>query len=109
LQDRTHTSLRPSGAAACSSHSLLALDLRDLAHGRVDDADGDRHAHVTHGEAAQRGVRLERLDDEGAHGLEHDVARIAGLDVLGVLLDNLVRAAVNLVLDLLIGGEGGAE
>ena len=84
-----------------SGHLLgLALHLGDLAGRSVDDTDGNRHAHVADGKATQRGVRLERLDDEGAHGLKENIAGIARLDVLRVLLNNLVGTAIDLVLDL---------
>lgn len=70
-----------------------------LLHG-LDDANGDRLAHVAHGEAAERRVGRERLD---AHrlGRDHlDVGGVAVLDELGRSLELLARAAVDLGLDL---------
>jgi len=81
---------------------LLAGHLGEVALGHtLDDADGDGAAHVAHGEAAERRVLGEGLD---AHGLGrgHDGdAGVAGLDELGVLLENLAGAAVHLLGDLL--------
>ncbi|GET87561.1 elongation factor 1-alpha [Leishmania tarentolae] len=66
----------------------------------LDDADGDRLAHVAHSKAAKRRVVVEHLH---AHRLLrhhlHDRG-IAGLDRLGVLLQLLAGAAVNLGLDV---------
>ncbi|KAF5215503.1 hypothetical protein ECC02_011819 [Trypanosoma cruzi] len=67
---------------------------------RLDDADGDRLAHVTHGKAAKRSVVVEHLH---AHGLLRHHAHhggVTGLDRLGVLLKLLAGAAVDLGLDL---------
>mmetsp|Transcript_17299 Transcript_17299/g.56315 ORF Transcript_17299/g.56315 Transcript_17299/m.56315 type:complete len:515 (-) Transcript_17299:50-1594(-) len=77
----------------------LAL-LLGLGH-RLDDADGDRLAHVADGEAAERRVLRERLDAEGLRGREGGHARVAGLDELGVLLEHLAGAAVHLLVELL--------
>ena len=90
---------------APSSLLLLGGGLGDLAgavlllHG-LDDADGDRLAHVAHGEAAERRVGGEGLDAHRLGGHHLDVGGVAVLDELGRGLELLAGAAVDLGLDL---------
>ena len=71
----------PTISAALLHLLLLGRGLGDLAravlllHG-LDDADGDRLAHVAHGEAAERRVGGEGLD---AHGLGRDHLDVGGV------------------------------
>ena len=66
----------------------------------LDDADGDGLAHVTDGEAAEGRVLGEGLDAEGLGGDHADHGGVAHLDELGLGLDFLAGAAVDLGLDL---------
>eukprot|EP00160_Parvularia_atlantis_P018278 Unigene667_Nuclearia_a/m.2098 Unigene667_Nuclearia_a/g.2098 ORF Unigene667_Nuclearia_a/g.2098 Unigene667_Nuclearia_a/m.2098 type:complete len:492 (-) Unigene667_Nuclearia_a:91-1566(-) len=84
------------GALALLLLLLLVDGLLDL----LDDTDGDRLAHVAHGEAAQGRVVRERLDAHGLHRDHLDDGGVARLDELGVLLKRLARAAVDLLLQL---------
>ena len=82
--------------------SLRHLTLASLALLHVlDDADGNRLPHVTHGEATEWGVLGELLD---AHRLlwDHlDHRGVAGLHALGVGLEHLSATAIDLLLQLL--------
>jgi hypothetical protein len=71
----------------------LAVRLLD----RLDDADGDRLAHVTNGEAAERGVLVVGLDAHGLRGDELDDGGVARLDELGRGLHDLTGTAVDLL------------
>ena len=63
---------------------------RDLLGGDgLDDADGDRLPHVSHGEAAERGEVGEGLHAHGLGGDQLHDAGITGLDELGVGLSGL--------------------
>jgi len=75
----------------------------------LDDADGDGLAHVTDGEAAQRGVVSESLNAHGLGGNHLDNGRVTRLDELGGLLGRLAGTAVDLLLELseLAGNVGG--
>ena len=85
--------------------SLLGLLLGAV----LDDADGHGLLHVADGEAAEGGVLVEDLDGEGLGGGQVDDGGVAGLDELGLGLDFLARAPVDLALDLgeLAGDVGG--
>ena len=89
------------------NHLLLALG-RVVRDG-LDDADGHGLPHVADGEASEGGELGEALDAHGLGGLEGDDASVAGLDELGVLLEDLAGAAVHLLLDEgeLAGDVGG--
>lgn len=66
----------------------------------LDNADSDGLTHVTNGEAAKRGVLLERLDAHGLGGDHVDEGGITRLDELGVVLNGLAGSAVDLLGDL---------
>eukprot|EP00769_Ergobibamus_cyprinoides_P001490 gnl/Ergobibamus_cyprinoides/2536.p1 GENE.gnl/Ergobibamus_cyprinoides/2536~~gnl/Ergobibamus_cyprinoides/2536.p1 ORF type:complete len:131 (-),score=29.41 gnl/Ergobibamus_cyprinoides/2536:108-500(-) len=84
------------------------LALNELLVDGADDADGDGLAHVTDGEAAERGVLGEGLDDHGLGGSHGDDGGVAGLDELGVLLLDGGSALVQLLVngDELAGNVG---
>ena len=83
-----------------SNNQYLLLG-RDLSDDRVDHTHSHCHLHVAHGESSKRRVGLEGLANHGAHWAHDNIRRIAGLDDLGVLLNDLVGTPVDLVLDCL--------
>ena len=89
-----------------SGSSGLLGGLRDLSSGSIrlvdglDDSDGDRLPHVTHGETSEGSVVGEGLDAEGLGGVELDDAGVSVLKELRVVLDLLSGTAVDLLLEL---------
>merc|ERR1719245_1338354 len=91
------------------ARSLLALSLLGglgglagllLSGDFLDDTDGDGLTHVSDGEATERRVGGERLDDHGLGGGELDEGGILRLDALGVLLSDSTSTLVDLGSDL---------
>lgn len=67
---------------------------------RLDDTDGNRLSHVTHGEASERWVLVVRLD---THGLARDklgYASITRLDEFGGGLQRFAASSVDLLDEL---------
>jgi hypothetical protein len=90
--------------------ALLLLILGQLtADGGLDDTDGDGLAHITDGEATERGVLLVRLDAHGLGGDDLADSGITTLDGLRVVLDLLAGTLVELLEELveLAGNVGG--
>ena len=77
----------------------LATRLVGLING-LDDTDGDGLTHVTDGEATKWGVGVVLLNTHGLAGDELGNARVAGLDELGVRLDDLTGTTVDLLDEL---------
>jgi len=72
----------------------------------LDDTDGNGLSHVADGEAAQRRVVRESLDNHGLGGLQGDHAGITVLDELRVGLEGLAGTAIHLLIDVLeLGGD----
>ena len=90
-------------------NNLLLLSGVHVELNALDDADGDGLAHIPDSEPSKGGELGETLDAEGLAGLELDNAGIAGLDELGVLLEDLSGTPVHLLLDegKLAGDVGG--
>jgi len=71
-----------------------------LALGLFDDTDSNGLSHVSDGEATERGVLGEDLDNEGLLGDELNHSGVTGLDHGGVVFGGLAGTLVNLSLDV---------
>jgi len=72
----------------------------------LDDTDGDGLSHVANGEAAQRRIVRESLDNHGLGGLQGDHASVTVLHELRVGLEGLAGTAIHLLIDVLeLGGD----
>ena len=82
--------------------SLGGLTATDglLAESLLDDTDGNSLAHVTDGEATERGVGGEDLDNHGLLGDKLNHGGITGLNAGGLFLSGLTGTLVDLGADL---------
>jgi len=92
-----------SGLGDLASTTLVGLD------GGLDDTDSDGLTHVTDGETTKRRVVSESLNAHGLRGNHLDDGSVTRLDELGVGLDGLASATVDLLEELgeLAGNVGG--
>ena len=78
---------------------LGSLNITGALGDGLDDTDGDGLAHITDGEAAERGIFGEGFNAERLGGNHVDHSGVTHLDELGIGFEFLTRTAINLGLD----------